>query len=134
MKTNTIISILILAMLALSAYSYYEDLHDTGICIVGEGCSEVRHSEYSTLPIINMKLSLFGILSSTILFIILIIKNKYSFLKKAFPILIYIGALLAIYFLYTQFFIIKALCSTCISIDAMMIILAAFVFYTNQRR
>ncbi len=132
-KTNAIILFLILLMIALSAYAYYEDLTDIGICIIGEGCSEVRHSVYSIIPLLNIKVSLFGLISSAILFLVFINKNKSKFLKKTFPILTFIGALFAIYFIYTQLFLIKAICSTCILIDITMLIIAALVLFTIRR-
>jgi len=130
-KTNTIISLLILIMIALSAYAYYEDLTDIGICIIGQGCSVVRYSEYS--EIFGIKVSLFGLISSAIFFLVFLNKKKSEFLKKVFTILTFIGALFAIYFIYTQLFLIKAICSTCIIIDITMLIIAALVLFTIRR-
>ncbi len=130
-KTSTIISLLILLMTALSAYAYYEDLTDIGVCLIGEACSVVRYSEYST--IFGIKVSLFGLITSIILFLIFINRNKYKFLKEILPIIILTGALFAIYFISIQLFVLKAICSTCILIDITMLIIAALVLFTLKR-
>lgn len=118
-------------MLALTAYSYYEDLTGSEICIVTEGCSLVRHSAYST--ILGIKVSLFGLIASIAL-LALFLNKKHKVAKNLFPILAYIGSLFAIYFISVQLFVIKAICSTCLIVDIVVIIIAALVFYNQKRR
>ncbi len=121
------IAILILIAIGVAAYLLYEDKTGSQVCIIGEDCSIVRNSEYS--QIFGIKVSTFGLISTIALLLI----HYLAFIKKIpykfFLWTAYIGAAFAIYFLYLQFFVIKAVCSYCVSIDSAILLIFAAANY-----
>ncbi|MAG37966.1 hypothetical protein CMI45_01090 [Candidatus Pacearchaeota archaeon] len=131
-KIKSIILILILINIALSGYSYYEDLTMSEICLLDQGCSIVRHSEYSTL--FGAKVSLLGGIAFIVYLLIFLSSEKSPKLKQSFVTLTILGTIFAPYFIYVQLFILKAICLSCIAIDTIMIIISALVLYRNVKR
>jgi len=81
------------------------------------GCSIVQNSQYKkTLGINN---SYFGIIAFTILITITIshMQNPKRYKKIFLTSLTIISALVAIYFIYLQIFVIKAFCTYCMIVD-----------------
>lgn len=113
-----IIFILIIAELFLSAYLVYDSMQLKTVCIAGEECDLVQTSQYAYLFGIKLiYISIFAFISLLVLFII---SNKY-FLYATI-----IGALFAIYFIYIQLFVLHLICSTCMIIDSIMILILIF--------
>ena len=123
-----LIFILIIANIVLSAYLLYIDFSNKPIsCFTGEGCSIIKNSPYSYT--FGIKNSIIGTITFSILFIIYFLDYKNKIPKYIFPIISTIGAILAIRFLYIQFFIIGSVCSNCLIADSIAIIIAALSIY-----
>src|SRR3989344_1892701 len=127
-----LILILILVNIVLSFYLIYEDITGkTGICLTGTGCQTVQNSTYSS--ILGIKLSFLGVIASLSLLVLFILNHKKKISKIIFPIVACLGALFGLYFLFLQFFIIKAICSTCLAIDASTIVIALLSLYIYKK-
>ncbi|MFH1425603.1 MAG: vitamin K epoxide reductase family protein [archaeon] len=125
-KVRTIIIALLILLIAMSGYlSYVHDIGATeGICVIPSngnhaGCSDVQNSVYGSF--LGIKVCHWGLVSFSLLLIIYLIataKNRYNqSAHKLFVAGAFVGALVAVYFLLVQFFILKTLCSSCIVID-----------------
>lgn len=124
--------ILIVTEIALSGYLAYTSIYGINpICLTGIGCKTVQNSEYS--HIFGIPISLIGTLS----FIILLIVYHFVYKEKIncnwFLVLCILGALGALYFLYLQFFVIKALCSNCLIADLGMILILIIALFANKK-
>lgn len=114
--------ILITAEIILSGYLAYTSLYGIdAVCLTGENCKIVQNSQYS--QILGIPLSIIGTLSFIALIIVysLVYKGKINY--NWFLAACIFGTLDALYFLYLQLFVIKALCSNCLIIDFGMIII-----------
>lgn len=101
----------------------------TGICDPGKGCDVVNSSAYgSTLGIKN---SLYGIFIFSFMIILTFFHmnkpNRHT--KRIIHTAVILGSVIALYFLYLQFFIIRAFCSFCLVIDFGLLIALIFLFY-----
>ena len=101
----------------------------TGICDPGKGCDIVNSSAYgSTLGISN---SLYGIFIFSFMIVLTAFHmnkpNKHT--RRIIHTAVIIGSLIALYFLYLQFFIIKAFCIFCLMTDFSLLIALIFLFY-----
>lgn len=131
-RIRTIIySLIVLAILASGYLAYVNRIGaDEGICIVGNdgenGCADVQDSKYGSL--LGIKVCHLGLFAFGLLFLVYMgasMVNKYRRnFYRLFLGISFIGALLAVYFLFVQFFILKTICSTCIIID----LAAIFIF------
>ncbi len=121
-----LILILIIANIFLSSYLVYQDITKIdGFCLTGQGCKIVQTSEYSSL--FGIKLAYLGLSFFILSLVIYLLTLNNKIKKKYFLAISSISALFALYFLFLQFFIIKALCSTCLAID----IFAIIIFITS---
>lgn len=101
----------------------------TGICNPGKGCDVVNSSVYgSTFGISN---SLYGILIFSFMIALTLFHIKYptKHARKILHVAIIIGSAIAIYFLYLQAFVIKALCSFCLVIDLGLLVALYLMIY-----
>ena len=101
----------------------------TGGCQIGGGCDAVNNSSYgSTFGVSN---SLYGIFifSFMILLTIFHINKPNKHTRKVIHGAVILGSLIAIYFLYLQFFVIRAFCTYCLVIDLGLIISLIFLFW-----
>lgn len=127
-KKKNLFSAVIISILALeiflSAYLFYSPGNNSYFCSTLGSCLEVQESIYG--KIFGIKIAFFGLFS----FILLLFSYLFSLINKKFRALYLalalIGAFFAIYFLFIQFFILKKLCSSCIIIDALMLLLFVF--------
>lgn len=120
--------ILIAVEIILSAYLVYTSQFDTGgFCLTGTGCQTVKNSPYSSL--LGVPLSWMGLIA----FVVLFMAYYASYTSRAsswIPLaLAVIGTAFAIYFLSLQFFVIHALCSTCLIVDFLTIIILGIMIY-----
>ncbi|MFZ1970560.1 MAG: vitamin K epoxide reductase family protein [Candidatus Nanoarchaeia archaeon] len=116
-STLALISSIILSFVPLSI-----------LCTPLEGCNSVQTSIYSkTLGVSN---SYYGIAIFLFMSVIsfLYIKKPNKHIKFLIDLGIFIGALIALYFLYLQQFVIHAYCKYCLIIDIGMII--AFIIFS----
>ena len=126
MKTKNILNYIIIFLLIfeilLSLYLITKDLNkkqDQNICIIGKGCDIVQQSVYG--QVFGIKLPFLAIFA----FIILLILYFYN--KKIFYFGIFLGTLFSLYLITVQLFILKHICSNCMIVDIIMILI--FIFY-----
>jgi uncharacterized membrane protein len=101
----------------------------TGICTPGNGCDTVNSSIYgSTLGVKNSMYGIF-IFSFMIILTLFHIKRPNRSTKMIIHAAIMLGSVIALYFLYLQIFIIKALCEFCLVIDLGLLVGLGFMFY-----
>lgn len=118
---------LITIEIALAIYLIYIGNSDSGFCLTGSGCNIVRDSQYSHL--LGLSLSWFGLLAFSILLISYLLVH-YKKLPHRLHIVFVVGGLaFAAYFLCLQVFVIGALCSTCLTIDSIMILIFILSLY-----
>lgn len=142
-KIDTVIAALIVVNLLLGIYlSYsYSVGSPEGLCLVKAGnalsCADVQNSTYGTY--FGFKLAHWGLAAFTIL-LMLFLYLKFSKNKKTARILFLastsIGALIALYFISIQLFVLKAICSTCMTIDTSTIIIFVLTYaeYIYRRK
>ncbi|MBI2627919.1 MAG: vitamin K epoxide reductase family protein [Candidatus Niyogibacteria bacterium] len=114
---NIAVFILFLTLIGLLDAGYLVWEHYTGAgpaCLILKGCDAVLTSEYAAM--FGLPVSLWGMIYYTaILFLTL-----FSFLEKSrralglTAIIVFAGFLFSAYFLYLQFFILKAICFYCL--------------------
>jgi len=128
-----LIFILLAVNIFLSFYLLYAELASVeGICLTGFNCKTVQESPYSA--IFGIKLSVLGIIFFSVLLIISILDYKDKIKKIILPIVSLIGAVFASYFLFLQFFIIKAICSTCLVIDSFAILISILAVFNYSKK
>ncbi|MBX4196266.1 hypothetical protein KW805_01625 [Candidatus Pacearchaeota archaeon] len=125
--TQGLIGLLILAELVLAGSVLWGDYHQETVCVFGSGCSEVQHSIYST--ILGIKVSMFGFISFILLAILYVLSHTKTIKPIVFVSVAKLGAFFSLYFLIIQFFVLKKICSTCLVIDIMMILIASLAIY-----
>lgn len=118
-----LIFILILAAIAINIFFIYTENSGGTFCLTGQGCKIVQSSEYATL-LGDIKNSHLGIFAFAYLIVIYTLTYKRKISYMVFLISTYLGAILALLFLYLQAFVIGAYCSNCVAIDIIMILMA----------
>ena len=101
----------------------------TGVCDPGKGCDVVNSSSYgSTFGISN---SLYGIFIFAFMIAITLfhISKPNNHTRRIIHGTIIIGALIALYFLYLQFFVIRVFCVFCLVVDLGLLIALVFLFW-----
>jgi uncharacterized membrane protein len=133
-KIKYLIYALLILLIALTGYlSYVDSIGSTeGVCLLGGDspsvdCNDVQNSKYGSF--LGVKVCHWGLLAFLILLVLYIISNTKTKYKthshELFVLFAFIGSLISLYFLYTQFFILKTLCSTCLIID--IVTIAVFI-------
>lgn len=103
--------------------------NSSGVCIIGGGCDTVNNSPYgSTLGIKN---SVYGIfIFSFMVLVTLIHMNKPTrHTRRLIHLAVIIGSIIALYFLYMQFFVIKVFCIYCLIVDFGLLVSLIFMFW-----
>lgn len=122
---HTIIFWLIIFEIAFAMYLSYNHYAYSGICSIGS-CDTVQSSAYG---------SLFGIslnYLAVVAFILLFICYKKN--TGLYIIGITVGSLTALYLIYLQLFVLNAICSNCMVIDGVMIVIAILSFSSEKYR
>ncbi|MEK6933723.1 MAG: vitamin K epoxide reductase family protein [Nanoarchaeota archaeon] len=124
-KKNLFISIIFLFIaleIFLTAYLSFISGNDSYLCSTLGSCLEVQESIYGKF--LGAKVAVLGLIS----FIIFLFLYIFSIMNKKFKIIYLIasilGALIAIYFIFIQIFILKKICSSCVFIDVLMILIS----------
>ncbi|MBS3084709.1 vitamin K epoxide reductase family protein [Candidatus Pacearchaeota archaeon] len=97
------------------------------------GCNVVQASQYES--IFGMKNAHIGLIAFPVLAILTLfeLKKPRRYQKKAITIGMAIGSLIAIYFLYIQFFVLEAICQYCMIVDfAVLISLGLIIFWDEK--
>jgi len=126
MKKSTLYSIIFALILTGLFFSFYlsivADFSTSTTCFPGTRCDIIEKSPYSHL--FGIKLSFLGLAFFILLSAMFLMGYYYKKIsKKTFTILSGIGALFAIYFLYLQFFVIDSMCSLCLIVNSLAIII-----------
>lgn len=101
----------------------------TGICDPGKGCDVVNSSVYgSTLGIKNSAYGIF-IFSFMIILTFFHMKRPNKNTRLILHLAVMLGSVVALYFLYLQLFVIKAICNFCILVDVGLLVSLVFMFY-----
>jgi len=128
---KNIITFLILAEIILSLYIIF--IPEKQFCATGFDCEAVQNSSYAYM--FGIKLSYFGLLAFSLLFIInaITLYTEHKGFKHTLMIIVSLGALFAIYFLFIQFFILHKVCSSCLSVDSLMILILLASIYEYRK-
>ncbi len=110
---NIVIIFFIVLEIALSLYLILNSSKPVDVCIIGKSCDAVQSSIYGS--ILGIKVAYIAILA-----FILLLSFKFIH-KKIFLFATCIGALIALYFISIQLFVLKQICSTCLIIDSIMV-------------
>ena len=101
----------------------------TGICDPEKGCDVVNSSVYgSTLGIKNSVYGMF-IFSFMIALTLFHINKPNKHTRRIIHTSVILGSIIALYFLYLQFFVIRVFCTFCLIIDFGLLISLIFLFY-----
>lgn len=98
-----------------------------------EGCYKVQASEYEET--LGMKNAHIGLVAFTILFLINFSHiKKPTKKKKQFLVTgLFIGSLMALYFLYLQFFVLNAICKYCMVADIGTILSFGIILLVKEK-
>ena len=101
----------------------------TGVCKTGAGCELVNNSQYGSF--LGIKNSVYGIIIFSLMIILTLFHMNNPTKHSRFLIHwgIILGAIISLYFLYLQFFVIRIFCEFCIVVDLGMIIALMFLFW-----
>jgi uncharacterized membrane protein len=118
--------VLIAALILFALYLTYTSVTTNAICIVDNqnSCQTVQDSQYGKL--FGIKLTYLGVIAFVFLFgfhILARLEHKYQ--KRSYQAFIastIIGALFATYLIYIQLFVVKQICTNCIIVDSIMIL------------
>ena len=129
-----LIGLLIIFNIILSGVLIYNDKAGSDICLTGGSCELVQNSQYSQL--FGLKLTNLGVIAFTALLglYIIYLKKLNKHLERLFILASIIGALMALSFMYLQFFLIGATCSNCMIIDSFAIIIALLALYDLKKK
>ena len=126
-KLDYVILALIVAEIVIAGVIVYSEILHSTVCFFGEdqsgstGCANVQNSLYS--EILGIKVNLIGLIGSLVLFTSFILAHLKKIEYNYFLIIAGIGALFGIYFLSVQIFILKTICSSCLTVDSLAIII-----------
>ncbi len=97
----------------------------SGFCASGSGCTNVQNSIYSKFSLFGMefKLTEFAVLAFVILIVVYYLVYKEKVHYRFFLACSGIGAALAISFICIQLFVLKQICSNCMIVDTLAIII-----------
>ncbi len=123
MKYKIILGLLLLSLIFSIILVLYKG---SALCASLEGCEIVKNSEYAYTFGVNN--SYYGIIIFTFLSIItyLQITNPSNTKRIFLKVVLLIGSIIALRFIYIQAFILNAYCTSCLIIDT-SVILATFV-------
>ena len=101
----------------------------TGVCTIGGNCDTVNNSPYGSF--LGIKNSAYGIfIFSFMIVITLFHMNKPSrHTRRLIHLAVIVGSIIALYFLYMQFFVIKVFCTYCLIVDFGLLIALIFLFW-----
>ena len=122
-----IIIILIIISILFSSLIFYFSLKGKTFCTFGDSCGNVQNSDYGTL--FGMPVSLFGTFSFSLLLLLYLVSLKTPSFEVYFVFSSIIGSLFSLYFIFIQFFLLHAFCSSCLIVDgsALLILLLFFL-------
>ena len=125
--------LLALFLIALISSAILSFVPASDVCNLEAGCYNVQNSQYNSL--LGIKNSYIGMLVflAAILLIYSQIKNPSIVKRKLIYLMTIIGAIIAIFFLAIQIFVLHAYCQYCMMVDLSMIAaLITIIFYWKK--
>jgi len=125
-----VIFFLIIFEIMMCVILIYKDLNGTGICLVGNNCNQVQETKYGS--IMGIKLGYIALIAFVALIAIYPLKKSRYFLTA-----VGLGFLFAIFLILVQIFILNQICTSCMIIDFVMILIFILAFvgrYIHHRR
>ena len=117
-----IIIVFAIISLAVSLFLAISEAKDITVpCDLTGGCETVLNSKYSNL--LGMPLPYLGIAFSAAVILVALMANHYRIAKKYLTWLLGFGALFSLGFLGIQFFVLRALCQYCLTVDALTLLM-----------
>ncbi|MEK6888967.1 MAG: vitamin K epoxide reductase family protein [Nanoarchaeota archaeon] len=126
-KYDVILGLLIITEIALSVYIGFSAQGDNFICNIGSSCDSVQNSIYGTL--FGMKLAWFGAICFSVLLILFLIARFNRKMYWLFFLATIVGALMAIYFISIQAFVLNQYCTSCLIVDGIAVLMFVIVFF-----
>jgi len=128
---KNIITFLILAEIILSLYIIF--IPEKQFCAPGFNCEAVQNSSYAYM--FGIKLSYFGLLAFSLLFIVnaITLYTEHKGFKHTLRIMVILGSLFSLYFLFVQFSILHKVCSSCLAVDSLMILILLISIYEYKK-
>lgn len=131
--------LIIVSFLGFLDASWLTVAHYAGLdlnCTILKGCEEVTTSEYSL--ILGLPVALLGVFYylTVLLLSLIYFDTKNRFILKIIPPLTVAGLLASAWFVYLQFFIIKAICEYCMlsaATSTTLFIFGIFIWKNNRR-
>lgn len=118
---------LILVELILSAYVAYTSATGADFCLSGSSCTAVQNSPYGQF--LGIKVSIWGALAFLVLLATYLwSRGHYPRYRWYFSATL-IGTLVSLVFIGIQLFILKQVCSSCMVVDTLMLLVAALSTY-----
>ncbi len=117
---------LILFEIIITMYLLYSGGGDSFLCDFTSSCSVVQNSIYG--EIFGFKVGWFGLMGFVALLYFYFLALTEKRVRVFYLALSFIGAIFAVYFIYLQFFVLKAICSICLIIDFTMLVIFAFSY------
>lgn len=117
-----IIVLLSLVGFGISVYLATSELLGFSVpCGITGGCNQVLTSKYSKL--FGVPLAMWGVLYFFGVVFFSLLANHYQKAKKLLTLMVSVGAMGAMWFLYIQFFVIKQICQYCFTTDVLAVVL-----------
>ena len=131
MKYKTILLFLALAIIASSILSFVPMEKACGQD--SNGCYQVQASQYEET--FGFKNAHLGLVAFSALFLITFWHSKRptKTTKKLISTGLMIGSIVALYFIYLQFFILKAICKYCMVVDIGVLISLGIFFWVEEK-
>ncbi|MCR4327120.1 MAG: vitamin K epoxide reductase family protein [Nanoarchaeota archaeon] len=132
-KYKAIIFLMILAAISSVILSFVSLEEACGGTLTDPtGCTLIQTSEYESM--FGMKNAHIGLIIFPILAILtfLELKRPKKYQKTAITLGMAIGSLIAIYFLYLQFFILKVICQYCMVVDIAVLASMALIIFWDE--
>ena len=101
-------------------------------CGITGGCDQVLQSKYSKL--LGVPLAMWGVLYFFGIVFFSLLSNHYTQAKKLLTLMVSLGALGALSFLYIQFFVIKQICQYCFTTDVLAVVLLVWDLNVEHKK
>lgn len=124
---HNLIWIFIAINIILSFISYIALTTDGAFCIIKSDCSEVQKSKYG--EIFGIKVSLLGTIAFVLLLLVYAFALRYRQIYPFFVLANIGGSIFSLWFIYLQFFVLSKICSSCMIIDGLTLIVTALSIY-----
>ena len=112
---------LIIIEILISAFLIFQPSNASVFCATGSSCGDVQSSSYGY--ILGIKLSYIGLFSFIALLSLFILSSKKEIFRFWYLLACLLGAFLAAYLIFIQLFVLNQICSNCLIIDSIIILI-----------